>query len=48
MALLQRVLVQTTQPLLLMQDGARYHPSAETQAFCAQQTTRLQVVQLPT
>ena len=48
MALLQRVLVQTTQPLLLMQDGARYHPSAETKAFCAQQTTRLQVVQLPT
>ena len=48
MALLQRVLVQTTQPILLMQDGARYHTSAETKAFCAQQTTRLQVVQLPT
>jgi transposase len=47
-AFLRRVLEQTTQPLLLMQDGARDHTSAEIAACCAQQTARLQVVQLPT
>lgn len=47
-AFLRRVLEQTTQPILLIQDGARYHPSAETTAFFAQQTARLQVFQLPT
>lgn len=47
-ALLQRVLEHTTRPIILMQDGARYHTSAETTAFFAQQTTRLQVFQLPT
>jgi transposase len=47
-AFLRRVLEQTTQPILLIQDGARYHTSAETKAFFAQQTARLQVVQLPT
>jgi transposase len=47
-AFLQRVLEQTTQLLILMQDGARYHTSAETRAFFAQQTARLQVFQLPT
>ena len=36
------------QRILLIQDGARYHTSAETKAFFAQQTARLQVVQLPT
>jgi transposase len=30
-----------------MQDGARYHTSAETTAFFAQQTARLQVFPLP-
>jgi transposase len=48
LAFLRRVLEHTTQPILLIQDGARYHPSAETKAFFAQQTARLQVVQLPT
>ena len=48
MAFLRRVLEHTTQPILLIQDGARYHTSAETKAFFAQQTARLQVVQLPT
>lgn len=48
MAFLRRVLAPTTQPLLLIQDGARYHPSAETQAFFAQHAARLQVLQLPT
>jgi transposase len=47
-AFLRRVLAQTTQPILLIQDGAKYHTSAETKAFFAQQATRLQVFQLPT
>ena len=47
-AFLRRVLEHTTQPILRIQDGARYHTSAETKAFFAQQTARLQVVQLPT
>src|SRR5256712_1283456 len=47
-AFLTRVLKQTTQHIILIQDGAKYHISAETQAFFAQQTARLQVVQLPT
>ena len=45
---LTRVLAQTTQPSILIQDGAKYHTSAETKAFFAQQTARLQIVQLPT
>jgi transposase len=48
MAFLRRVLEQTTQPILLIQDGARYHTSAETKAFFTQQAARLQVFQLPT
>ena len=47
-AFLTRVLEPTTQPIFLMQDGAKYHTSAETKAFFAQQTARRQVVQLPT
>ena len=47
-AFLRRVLAQTTQPILLIQDGAKYHTSVETKAFFAQQTARLQVFQLPT
>jgi transposase len=47
-AFLTRVLEQTTQPIVLIQDGAKYHTSAETNAFFAQQTARLQVFQLPT
>ena len=44
---LKRVLEQTAQPILLIQDGATYHTSAETQAFFAQQTARLTIFQLP-
>jgi DDE superfamily endonuclease/Winged helix-turn helix len=44
---LKRVLEQTTQPILLIQDGATYHTSAETPAFFAQQTARLTIFQLP-
>jgi transposase len=47
-AFLTRVLGRTTQPIVLIQDGAKYHTSAETKAFFAQQTARLQVFQLPT
>lgn len=47
-AFLKGVLEQTTRPILLIQDGARYHTSAETTAFFAQQAARLQVFQLPT
>jgi transposase len=47
-AFLTRVLAQTTPPIILIQDGAKYHTRTETQAFFAQQTARLQVVQLPT
>jgi transposase len=47
-AFLRRVLEQTTQPIVLIQDGAKYHTSSETKAFFAQQATRLQVFQLPT
>jgi transposase len=45
---LTRVLEQTTQHIVLIQDGAKYHTSAATKAFFAQQTARLQVFQLPT
>jgi hypothetical protein len=48
LALRQRVLAQTSQPLVLVQGGAKYHPSAATTACCAQQAARLQVCQLPT
>jgi transposase len=47
-AFLRRVLEHTTQPIILIQDGAKYQTSAETTAFFAQQTARLHVVQLPT
>jgi transposase len=48
MAFLTRVLEQTTHPIRLIQDGAKYHTSAETKAFFAEQAARLQVFQLPT
>jgi transposase len=46
-AFLTRVLAQTTQPILLIQDGAKYHTSAEMKAFFTQQRTRLEVFQWP-
>lgn len=46
-AFLARVLQQTTEHLILIQDGARYHTSADTKRFCAQHTERLTVYQLP-
>jgi len=47
-AFLERVLAQTTQPLILIQDGARYHTSAATTSFFDAHAHRLQVFQLPT
>jgi len=44
---LRTVLAQTSQPLILIQDGARYHTSADTRAFFAHHAARLRVYQLP-
>jgi transposase len=46
-AFLAEVLAQTTQPIILIQDGARYHTAAKTKEFFAQHTARLTVEQLP-
>jgi transposase len=44
---LTRVLAQTTQPIILVQDGAKYHTSAAMQRFFALHRERLMVFQLP-
>ena len=44
---LQMLMEQTTQPLCLIHDGARYHTSAATQAFLAAHRDRLTVEPLP-
>jgi transposase len=44
---LKMVLKQTTQPLFLVQDGARYHTSKLTKQFFQDQSKRLTVAQLP-
>ena len=44
---LQLILAQTTQHLLLIHDGARYHTSASTQAFLAAQSARITAEPLP-
>ena len=46
-AFLARVLAQTSGHVMLIQDGARYHTSAETKRFFAQHAERLTVYQLP-
>jgi transposase len=46
-AFLATVLQATDRPLVLVQDGARYHTAKETQAFCAAHAARLTVHQLP-
>ena len=46
-AFLARVVDETSQHLILIQDGARYHTSAATKQFFAQHTERLTVYQLP-
>lgn len=44
---LEEVLAQTAQPIVLFQDGARYHTAAKTTEFFAKQSGRLWVEQLP-
>jgi transposase len=46
-AFLAQVLEQTEGPILLVQDGARYHTAAATTAFIAAHAARLTVYQLP-
>ena len=45
--LFQMILAQTTQPLFLIHDGARDHPSASTQAFLAAHRARITAEPLP-
>jgi transposase len=44
---LLKVMEQTTQHIVLLQDGARYHTSAATHEFFARHAERLTVFQLP-
>ena len=46
-AFLSDVLAQTSRPIFLIQDGARYHTSKITKQFFAKHTDRLFVYQLP-
>jgi len=46
-AFLARVLEQTTGHIMLIQDGARYHTSADTKRFFTAHSERLTVTQLP-
>lgn len=46
-AFLAQVLAQTTEHLILIQDGAKYHTSQSTRAFFAEHQDRLTVFQLP-
>ncbi len=46
-AFLRTVLADTTQPIVLIQDGAHYHTAKQTQAFFADHAVRLTVDQLP-
>lgn len=47
-AFLTTILAQTTQPIIVIHDGARYHTAVATKTFLAQHTDRLTVYQLPT
>jgi transposase len=47
-AFLTRVLEQISGPIILIQDGAKYHSSAAIKPFFAAHAHRLKVVQLPT
>jgi transposase len=46
-AFLADVLAQTNSPIILVQDGARYHTSKEVQTWLAAQAERITVYQLP-
>jgi transposase len=47
-AFLEEVLAQTDHPLILIQDGARYHTAAATHAWLRRHADRITVYQLPT
>ena len=46
-AFLDTVLAQTTTPLIVIQDGAKYHTAVRTKEFAATHAARLTLVQLP-
>lgn len=46
-AFLEQLLSQTHRPIILIQDGARYHTARATRQFMAQYSERLTVYQLP-
>lgn len=46
-AFLSSILAQTSQPIVVIQDGASYHTAAETRRFVAENAERLTVHQLP-
>src|SRR5262249_45933250 len=46
-AFLLDVLSQTTQPVVVIQDGTRYHTSKAMQTFCETHADRLTIEQLP-
>ena len=46
-AFLTTILATTTQPLMVIQDGARYHTAVATQEFVNRHADRLSVHQLP-
>jgi transposase len=46
-AFLQHLLAQVSGPIILIQDGARYHTSRSTREFIAHNQARLRVYQLP-
>lgn len=46
-AFLATVLATTDQPIMIIQDGARYHTGATTQAFVTHHAARLSAYQLP-
>jgi len=46
-AFLKTVLAATDQPLMAIQDGAKYHTAADTKEFIAAHAARLSVYQLP-
>ena len=46
-AFLLEVLSQTTRPVVVIQDGARYHTSKAMEAFCKMHEERLTIEQLP-
>ncbi len=47
-AFLEQVLAQTDQPVIIVQDGARYHTAVETRRWLGEHAERVMTYQLPT